>query len=46
MFKSFTLCLLAALALVACGVKPKALKAPEGSTATYPRSYPAPDAQQ
>lgn len=33
------------LSVSACGVRPKNLKPPADSTAQYPRTYPAPDAE-
>ncbi len=36
------LLLVAQLGLAACGKKPSKLEHPEGVTATYPRTYPAP----
>ncbi len=44
MAKKIILCVLIAASLAACGVRPKHLKAPEGSTTVYPQTYPTPDA--
>ncbi|MBU6235141.1 MAG: hypothetical protein KGQ41_04795 [Alphaproteobacteria bacterium] len=45
MFQKLILCLLLAASLTACGIKPKNVKPPEGSTTVYPRTYPAPDGE-
>lgn len=37
-----TCVMITSLAVASCGIKPNDLKAPEGSSEQYPKSYPAP----
>ena len=43
--KPILLSLLAVALLAACGVKPSNVKPPEGAKGIYPRTYPAPEAE-
>ena len=42
--KRVLICVMTAMLVSACGIKPGNVRAPEGSVDVYPRSYPAPEA--
>jgi uncharacterized lipoprotein len=46
MMKRILLAVCAVVLLSACGIKPGDVKAPKDSKTVYPRTYPAPDAQE